>query len=285
MARSRFLLGAMGLRFKILGSSSSGNCALLVTDNSRILIDAGFSGKRIGEMLEEAGESLDGLDAVFLTHEHSDHVKGVPGLIRYRRDLPVFANRGTAEAVNRRLRRRACWQLFQTGSRFAFRDLAVEAFTIPHDAYDPVGFTFSTGDGEDLFSPCRKLAWVTDLGYAPDLVREKIRDVDLLVLESNHCVKLLQESGRPWSLKQRIAGRHGHLSNEAARDLLASVANPGWQRVFLAHLSDECNSLEAVRGVFSLANGHGGESKSANGNGYAVEVIASGAGSGVCEVR
>lgn len=215
------------------------------------MIDAGFSGKRIGEMLEEAGESIDRLDAVFLTHEHSDHVTGIRGLTRYN-NLPVFANRATAQAVQRPLKRRLQWQLFETGSRFQFRNLAVESFSIPHDAYDPVGFVFSVG-GEDLFSPLRKIAWVTDLGYAPELVRQKIRDVDLLVMESNHCPRLLQESERPWSLKQRIAGRHGHLSNAAAGELLAGIERPAWKQVCLAHLSNECNSVEAVEESFAFA--------------------------------
>jgi phosphoribosyl 1,2-cyclic phosphodiesterase len=248
-------LPIMSLRFKILGSSSKGNCALLITENCRVLIDAGFSAKRIGEMLEEAGESIDRLDAVFITHEHSDHIVGMRGLARYA-NLPVFANHATAQAVQRPLKRALKWQTFETGSHFRFRDLDVETFAIPHDAYDPVGFVFSHGE-DDLFSPRQKVAWVTDLGYVPELVRQKIKDVDVLVVESNHCTQLLQQSDRPWSLKQRISGRHGHLSNTAARALLEGIEQPKWKQVYLAHLSGECNSLQAVQETFAFTRNGG----------------------------
>jgi phosphoribosyl 1,2-cyclic phosphodiesterase len=240
----------MAIRFTVLGSSSSGNCALLVSDGCRILIDAGFSARRIGEMLAAAGESLDTIDAIFITHEHGDHCNGLTGLCR-RAGLRVFANRGTAEAVQRTLRHRAEWNVFETGARFRFRDLEIESFSVPHDATEPVGYVFSQGIG-DLFGPRRSVAWVTDLGYAPELVRQRIRDVDVLVLEANHDRELLQrDTRRPWSVKQRISGRHGHLSNEAARDLMASVERPAWRHVCLAHLSRECNSIEAVHSTFA----------------------------------
>jgi phosphoribosyl 1,2-cyclic phosphodiesterase len=240
----------MAIRFRILGSSSSGNCALLQTDDCRILIDAGFSARRIAEMLEAVGESIDSIDAVFLTHEHGDHCCGLSGL-RKRAELPVFANRGTAEAVQRGLKHRPAWRLFETGARFAFRDLEIDTFLVPHDAMEPVAFVFAHGH-DDLFSPRRSIAWVTDLGYAPELVKQRIREVDLLVLEANHDLRLLdRDTRRPWSVKQRISGRHGHLSNEAARDLLASVERPTWKHVCLAHLSRDCNSVESIDRTFA----------------------------------
>ncbi len=240
----------MALRFTILGSSSSGNCALLQTGDSTILVDAGFSARRLGELLVAAGVSLDAIDAVFLTHEHGDHSAGLPGLCR-RPGLKVFANRGTATALQGTLKYRPDWHVFETGTAFRFRDLEVESFAIPHDATEPVGFVFNHGNG-DLFSPRRSIAWVTDLGYAPELVRQRIRDVDVLVLEANYDPHLLRhDTRRPWSVKQRICGRHGHLSNEAARELMASVERPAWQHVCLAHLSRDCNSLDAVRTTFA----------------------------------
>ena len=138
------------------------------------------------------------------------------------------------------------WNLFETGGTFRFRDLEVSSFTVPHDAQEPVGFLISHGE-DDLLSPRRSLAWLTDLGHAPQHVRERIREADVLVVEANHCPQMLEaDTKRPWATKQRISGRHGHLSNEGARELLASVASPRWRHVFLTHLSRDCNSLAAV---------------------------------------
>jgi len=235
----------MPFRFRILGSGSAGNAALLQTDNSRVLVDAGFSAKRLGELLAEAGESLARIDAIFLTHEHGDHAAALSGLARHPH-IRVFANRGTAHTLQRNLKHRVDWQLFETGATFTFRDLEVSSFAVPHDAQDPVGFLIAHGHG-DLLSPRHSLAWLTDLGHAPAHVRERIREADILVVEANHCSQMLQaDTKRPWSTKQRISGRHGHLSNAAARELLESVANPRWRHVFLTHLSRDCNSIEAV---------------------------------------
>ncbi len=246
----------MPIRFKILGSSSAGNCALLQTENSRVLVDAGFSARRICEMLEACGESIDGIDAVFITHEPGDHVAGLRGLSRHPH-LKVFANAFTAEAVQTRLKTRLDWRIFQTGQRFTFRDLEIDPFALPHDAHDPVGFVFTTGGG-DLFQPRSAVGWVLDLGYIPEMVRERIRGVDVLVMEANHDSDLLKNHvKRPWSLKQRISGRHGHLSNESARELIEGTPDAGWKQVYLAHLSGDCNTVDHVKRSFarSLNNG------------------------------
>ena len=234
------------MRFCILGSGSSGNAALLLTENARVLVDAGFSARKLGVLLAAAGESLERIDAVFLTHEHGDHAAGIEGLKKFPQ-IRIFANDATARAVQGGLGHRPDWQIFQTGARFAFRDLQVESFAVPHDAQEPVGFRFTSGHEGDLFAPRRSLAWLTDLGHAPQNVRECIRECEVVVVESNHCSQLLQaDTKRPWSTKQRIAGRHGHLSNDAARELLAAVASPRWRRIYLTHLSRDCNSTAAV---------------------------------------
>jgi phosphoribosyl 1,2-cyclic phosphodiesterase len=241
------------MRFRILGSGSSGNSALLVTAGARVLVDAGFSVTRLSRLLAEAGEKLPSIDAVFFTHEHGDHAAAVEGLRKHPR-IRLFANRATARAIQERISYRPDWQVFETGTRFRFRDLDIESFAVPHDAQDPVGFRFSTGPEQDLFEPRRSLAWVTDLGHAPPGLPERLRDCDVVVVESNHCPRLLQaDSRRSWSTKQRISGRHGHLSNEAARELLASVADPRWKRIYLVHLSRDCNSPEAVEAAFAPA--------------------------------
>jgi len=175
----------MAMRFSILGSGSSGNAALLQTDNTRVLVDAGFSARRLAELLEAVGEKLANIDAIFLTHEHGDHSAGLSGLARYP-NIKVFANRATAQLLQSGLKHRVAWQHFETGSTFKFRDLEVSSFAVPNDAQDPVGFLIAHGE-DDLLSPRRSLAWLTDLGHAPQHVRERIREVDVLVVEANHC--------------------------------------------------------------------------------------------------
>lgn len=246
------MVSASHMRFCILGSGSNGNCALLQTPRARVLIDAGFSARRTNEMLAEIGESLAGIDAIFITHEHGDHAKGIVGLAKHA-GIKVFANHATARVVQMKLQHTPAWQFFETGARFDYLDLSVESFSVPHDAQEPVGFVF-THRREGAAQPqsqggacARSVAWLTDLGHAPQHVRERIRDVEVLVVEANHNVEMLKATERrPWAIKQRIGGRHGHLSNSAVRELLEGVEAPAWRQIYLTHLSSECNSAEAV---------------------------------------
>ncbi len=236
----------MAMRFRILGSGSAGNAALLETGSTRILIDAGFSGRKLRQMLHESGTSMDEIAAIFLTHEHGDHAAGVEALKKHPH-VTVFANAATARAVQTKLSHRPTWQVFETGSRFQFRDLEVDTFAVPHDAQEPVGFTFASGRPDDLIAPRRTIAWLTDLGHIPQHVRRRLPEVDVIAIESNHCPHLLEaDIRRPWSTKQRISGRHGHLSNEGVREVLSAVASPRWRHICLTHLSKDCNSIDAV---------------------------------------
>jgi len=265
----------MAMSFQILGSGSAGNCAILRTAESRILIDAGFTQRKLKQLLHDAGESLDNIHGVFLTHEHGDHAAGIDGLKKFPH-IQVFANSATARAVQAKTSHPVAWKIFETGSRFHFRDLEVESFHVPHDAQEPVGFTFSNGHEADLFTPRRRIAWLTDLGHAPQHIHERIRDVDVVVVESNHCPRLLEaDMKRPWPTKQRISGRHGHLSNDAMRELLSAVASPRWSHVFLTHLSRDCNSHEAIE--TSLADLRTRLTCRFN-------IVASGGGTALCEL-
>ena len=246
----------MDVNFKILGSSSAGNSSLLQVKGSKILIDAGLSARKLQSLLSEQGTSAEELDAVFLTHEHADHSAGIRGLSKFQQ-LPVFANQDTVQAVQSKLPRRPNWKIFETGKSFEFKEFVIHPFRVPHDAYDPVGFCFQWGK-DDLFEPHGSLAWVTDLGFVPTLVRERIRKAKILVVESNYCPRMLEaDIKRPWSLKQRIRSRHGHLSNQSTFDLLNSYTSPCWQKIFIMHLSKDCNDVDIVRNQFKELNGQG----------------------------
>ena len=217
----------------VLASGSAGNCIYVAGGGTRLLIDVGLSRKEINVRLAELGLEMDAISAVLFTHDHTDHCKGVAVLRRH--SLPFYANEGTAAGIELATRQQdVSWQIFETGSRFAVGGLQVEPFSVVHDAADAVGFVITDGQV--------RLGVATDLGMATTLVRRKLADCDALILETNHDVEMLRQSGRPWSLIQRILGRQGHLSNEDAAELLASVLGPRLRTVFLAHLSAECNT-------------------------------------------
>jgi phosphoribosyl 1,2-cyclic phosphodiesterase len=224
------------VRLTILGSGSSGNCAYVETDETRVLIDAGFSLRQIRQRLALIGRGPENLSGILVTHEHSDHVQGLVALSE-KLQIPVYCNRPTQEAVEYQLQARLPCRLFTTGASFEVGDITVDTFTIPHDAQDPVGFLLRTASGN--------LGFLTDLGHTTRLVLERVRAANVLVLEANHDVKMLQDCPhRPWSLKQRILGRHGHLSNEAASDAAQQIMSADLHHLYLGHLSRQCNRPE-----------------------------------------
>lgn len=221
----------------MLASGSSGNCALLATDRTRILVDAGLSLRTLAKRLESIGEQAEPLSAILVTHEHSDHVAGLARLARRLR-LPVYISKLTAPAI--------VWdpdtpplECFQAGASFTVGDIDVESFSIPHDAIDPVGFCFHA---EGI-----KIAVATDLGYLPESVKFHLRRANLMLLESNHDVEMLKVGPYPWSVKQRVMSRVGHLSNDLTSDFLLHDFDGSPARLVLGHLSENNNHPEIVR--------------------------------------
>jgi phosphoribosyl 1,2-cyclic phosphodiesterase len=231
------------VHFTILGSGSGGNCAYLETEETRLLIDAGFSGRQIRRRMASIGRAPENLNGILLTHEHTDHIQGL-GLLAGRLQIPVYCNRLTHEAVESYLEGPVPSRLFQTGATFEVGDVVVETFSVPHDAQDPVGFLIHAG-------PIR-IGFLTDLGHATHLVIQRVRPAHVLVLETNHDLKMLQEDlRRPWATKQRIVSRHGHLCNEAAAEAAERIVGADLQRLYLGHLSRDCNRPELAHEVVS----------------------------------
>ncbi len=226
----------MAVSFTILGSGSAGNCAYLEAGETRLLIDAGFSGRQIRQRLAGIQRTPETLTGILITHEHSDHIQGLTA-IAAKLSIPIYCNRLTREAVESILQTRFEVRLFETGGTFEVGEIEVNTFSVPHDAQDPVGFLLRTSAGN--------VGFLTDLGHATKLVVERVRCANVLVLEANHDVKLLQEdTRRPWSLKQRILSRHGHLSNDAAAQVAEQVVSADLQQMYLGHLSRDCNRPE-----------------------------------------
>ena len=220
----------------MLGSGSAGNSALVATDHCKLLIDGGLSARQIVLRLEHCQVAPEQLDGVLLTHEHGDHVCGLEVLCR-KFDVPIYANSLTAESVRcgGALDRHRNWRIFRTGAEFSICDILVQTFPVPHDAVDPVGFVFHAGSSS--------LGFITDLGYATKMIVERLRRVHTLVIETNHDEKLLQnDTHRPWPVKQRIQSRHGHLSNNAAANVVAELLPGKIERIVLGHLSRDCNT-------------------------------------------
>jgi phosphoribosyl 1,2-cyclic phosphodiesterase len=234
---------AVPVRLTILGSGSAGNCAYIETEETRFLLDVGFSARQIRKRLAAIGRTPENLNGILITHEHSDHIQGLTNLAE-KLHIPVFCNRATQQAIQYQTRALLDWRLFATGAAFELGDVAVETFTVPHDAQDPVGFLLRTSSAN--------IGVLTDLGHTTKLVIERIRTAHVLLIEANHDVKLLHECPhRPWSLKQRILSRHGHLSNEGAAQAVEQIMSPDLRHLYLGHLSRECNRPELAHRVMS----------------------------------
>lgn len=238
-----FSVGGVSVQFTILGSGSSGNCAYLETDQTRVLIDAGFSGRQIRQRLAQIGRTPETLTGILITHEHTDHTQGLTVLCA-KLQIPIYCNRLTKDAIDAQFQTPMDYRIFTTGTSFDVGDIVVDTFSVPHDANDPVGFLLRTTAGN--------IGFLTDLGHATKLVLERVRAAHVLLLEANHDLKLLQDdTKRPWSVKQRILSRHGHLSNDSAAEVVEQIVSPELRRVYLGHLSRDCNRPELAHRVVS----------------------------------
>ncbi len=227
----------------VLASGSSGNATLVATSRTRILIDAGLSFRELSNRLRAIGEDPREISAVLVTHEHNDHISGLPVLAKMLK-VPIYLTSLTAPAI--------AWnevtprvETFQAGCRFTVGDIEVDSFTIPHDSTDPVAYVFRA---EGL-----KVAVVTDLGYIPESVKYQLRSAQLLVLESNHDLEMLKVGPYPWLVKQRVMGRKGHLSNDDVSQFIRQDLDPETSTLVLAHLSQTNNHPELVRLVAGQA--------------------------------
>ena len=230
--------------FVPLASGSKGNCLYLGSDQTKILIDAGIGVRRIQKSLSEIGVNLAEIDAILITHEHTDHIRAIESL-SLKHGIPIFANSDTAKGICRTLTSMPTFKIFSTGETFHFHDLAIHPFSIQHDTLDPVAFTISTPD--------HKLGICADLGFVTTLVKSHLQECDYLYIEANHEPEMVHACARPMIYKQRVLGRQGHLSNASCAELLKEIAHAGLKEVYLAHLSSECNNPNLALEIASEA--------------------------------
>ncbi len=233
------------IRMAVLGSGSGGNATIVECENTRILVDAGLSAKQITLRLKQLGVSADDIDGILITHEHSDHARGVDVLLR-NRNIPVYANLFTREALESQMKSQISWKIFKNEREFEIGALKVNPFSILHDAADPVGFIL---EGAGV-----KLSMASDIGHITPGVAKRFCGSHAIYIEANYDMDLLErDTRRPWSTKQRIVSRHGHLSNVQVAEFLEEVACEKLGHVMLCHLSADCNCPSIASKIVSDA--------------------------------
>ena len=228
----------------ILASGSRGNAVYISGGSTSILIDAGLSGIEIERRLKSKELCPEDLDAIIVSHEHTDHIQGV-GVLSRRFNLPVYISSKTEKAAVSQLGNIRVIKNFKCGSTFMIKDLSIHPFSISHDAEDPSGFTVNQNG--------TKIGLATDLGIATSMVKEHLKGCSLLILEANHDEDMLLNGPYPWPVKQRIKSRTGHLSNEASKNLLKEVQHDRLKYVILAHLSKTNNTPQKALSEVGLA--------------------------------
>ena len=224
------------MRFRVLGSGSRGNATIVDSGNTRLLVDNGFALKELEQRSDTIDFSLESLDAILVTHEHSDHIKGVGPLAR-RYQLPVYATHGTLRS-GKCGKLPACHTIQPHGKTFRIGDIQIQPIPVPHDAKEPCQFVFSNAK--------KKLGILTDLGHITPVIAESFRRLDLLLLECNHDSQMLADGPYPPALQARVGGNHGHLNNFQAMSLLKEIQTEHLQQLVLGHLSEKNNHPDKV---------------------------------------
>ncbi|MEJ9281958.1 MBL fold metallo-hydrolase [Ureibacillus thermosphaericus] len=228
------------MRFSVLASGSTGNAIYVETDEHAFLVDVGLSGKKMEQLFAKIGRDMKNLSGILVTHEHSDHIKGL-GVVARKYKLPIYANEKTWRAMEEHVGNIPLDQrfLFNMESVQSFGSLDIESFAVSHDAVDPMFYVFHENG--------RKLVIITDTGYVSDRMKGIIRGADAFVFESNHDINMLQMGKYPWSIKRRILSDVGHVSNEDAAVAISEVVEAKPTHVYLSHLSKENNMKELAR--------------------------------------
>ncbi|MFC4024214.1 MBL fold metallo-hydrolase [Oceanobacillus longus] len=230
----------MTLRFSVLASGSTGNAFYIESNEQKILVDAGLSGKQMDYLFSEVNVDPSTLSGILVTHEHSDHIKGL-GIIARKYNLPIYANEKTWKAMEKSLGKLSVDQKFHFGMEEmkTFKDMEIESFGVSHDAAEPMFYTFRH-EG-------KKIALVTDLGYVSERIKKTVEDADAYIFEANHDVGMLRMGRYPWSVKRRILGDSGHVSNEDCGLALTDIISNRTKRIYLAHLSLDNNMKDLAR--------------------------------------
>ncbi|QDP42000.1 MBL fold metallo-hydrolase [Radiobacillus deserti] len=230
----------MTLTFSVLASGSTGNAFYVATEKEKILVDAGLSGKEMERLLGEVHIDPNSLTKLLVTHEHSDHIKGL-GIMARRYNLPIYANEKTWQAMEGHIGKISLDQkfIFETNQVQTFSDMDVESFGVSHDAAEPMFFTFHHNG--------KKVALVTDLGYVSEHIKKTVEDADALIFEANHDVSMLRMGRYPWNVKRRILGDSGHVSNDDCGLALSDIIGNKTKRIYLAHLSKDNNMKDLAR--------------------------------------